>query len=57
VVGAGDNPVIAGWRALIGRGFPFVKRQIVMDPAVAPHAELIAREVRAVFGARIEEWI
>jgi lipopolysaccharide biosynthesis protein len=57
VVDAGDNPVIAGWRALIERGFPFIKRQIVTEPAVAPRGELIAREVQAVFGARIEEWI
>ncbi|HET6208918.1 MAG TPA: rhamnan synthesis F family protein [Jatrophihabitans sp.] len=57
VVDAGDNPVIAGWHALIERGFPFVKRQIVNDPEVAPHGELIAREVQAIFGVRLEDWI
>jgi lipopolysaccharide biosynthesis protein len=57
VVDAGSNPVIAGWRALIARGFPFIKRQIVTDPALAPRGELIAREVQAIFGARIDEWI
>jgi lipopolysaccharide biosynthesis protein len=57
VVSAGQNPVIAGWRPLIQQGFPFVKRQIVNEPELAPHGELIAREVLAVFGARIEEWI
>lgn len=57
VVSAGENPVIAGWRKLLDLGFPFVKRQIVTDPTVAPHSELIAREVAAVFGARLDEWI
>ncbi|MGI8666713.1 MAG: rhamnan synthesis F family protein [Jatrophihabitans sp.] len=57
VVSAGENPVIAGWRQLIELGFPFVKRQIVADPSLAPRGELIAREVQAVFGARIDEWI
>lgn len=57
VVSAGQNPVIAGWRPLIRQGFPFIKRQIVNEPELAPHGELIADEVLAVFGARIEEWI
>jgi lipopolysaccharide biosynthesis protein len=57
VVDAGDNPVIAGWHALIERGFPFIKRQIVNEPEIAPHGGLIAREVQAIFGVRLEDWI
>lgn len=57
VVDAGDNPVIAGWHGLIQRGFPFIKRQIVNEPEVAPHGGLIAREVRRIFGATLEDWI
>ncbi len=57
VVDAGDNPVIAGWHGLIERGFPFIKRQIVNEPEIAPHGELIAREVQAIFGATLEDWI
>ncbi len=57
VVGAGQNPVIAGWRQLLELGFPFVKRQILSDPTVAPRSEQVAGVVEAVFGARIEDWI
>ncbi|MFN2518005.1 MAG: rhamnan synthesis F family protein [Jatrophihabitantaceae bacterium] len=57
VVPAGDNPVIRGWWRLLERGFPFVKREILRNPAVAPRAEWVSREVAAVFGQRIEEWV
>lgn len=57
LVPPGDNPVIKGWWRLIERGFPFVKREIVRDPAVAPRSEWVAREVQAVFGQRIEDWM
>ncbi len=57
VVPAGDNPVIRGWWRLLERGFPFVKREILRDPDVAPRADWVSREVAAVFGQRIEEWV
>ena len=57
VVPAGENPVIKGWWRLIERGFPFVKLEILRNPQVAPRAEWVAREVAAVFGERIEDWI
>jgi lipopolysaccharide biosynthesis protein len=57
VVPPGDNPVIKGWWRLLERGFPFVKREIVRDPAVAPRSEWVAREVQAVFGQHIEDWM
>lgn len=57
VVPSGFNPVIAGWRKLLDRGFPFVKREIVRDPSVAPDGEMVAREIHARFGERIEDWI
>jgi hypothetical protein len=57
VVSGGDNPVIAGWWRLLEQGYPFVKREIVRNPQVAPRAEWVAREVAAVFGERLEEWI
>lgn len=57
VVPPGFNPVIAGWRKLLERGFPFVKREIVRDPAVAPDGAAVAREIEARFGERIEDWI
>jgi hypothetical protein len=57
VVAPGDNPVIRGWRPLLDLGFPFVKREIVREPAVAPHGELVAREVRSMFGVDLEDWV
>ncbi|MCW2645077.1 MAG: hypothetical protein QOG22_3130 [Pseudonocardiales bacterium] len=57
VVPAGENPVIKGWWRLLERGFPFVKREILRNPEVAPRSEWVSREVAAVFGERIEEWI
>jgi lipopolysaccharide biosynthesis protein len=57
IVRSGDNPVISGWWPLLERGFPFVKREIVRDPTVAPRGEWIAREVEAVFGTHLEQWI
>jgi lipopolysaccharide biosynthesis protein len=53
----GDNPVIIAWWKLLERGYPFVKREIIRDPSVAPRAEWVAREVEAVFGQHVEDWI
>jgi lipopolysaccharide biosynthesis protein len=57
VVPYGENPVIKGWWKLLERGYPFVKREIVREPKLAPRGEWIAREVEAVFGEHIHEWI
>ncbi len=57
LVPAGQNPVIRAWWKLIELGFPFVKREIVTNPTVAPRSEWVAREVRACFGVEIDEWI
>jgi lipopolysaccharide biosynthesis protein len=57
VVPTGENPVIKGWWRLLERGFPFVKREILRNPEVAPRAEWVSREVAAVFGERVEDWI
>lgn len=55
-VGSGENPVIRGWWKLIEAGFPFVKREIVTNPSVAPRAEWVRREVMARFGTDINDW-
>ena len=57
VVGPGENPVIKGWSELLARGFPFVKREIVREPAVAPRSRFVASEVAALYGATLEEWL
>lgn len=57
VVPAGENPVIRGWRELLDRGFPFVKREILRSPEVAPAGESMPRTVRGLFGVEVEEWV
>jgi hypothetical protein len=56
-VPAGENPVIRGWWRLLDRGFPFVKRQIITEPAVAPRSDLVFRDVQAHFGVNLAEWL
>lgn len=57
VVAAGDNPVIRGWWRLLERGFPFVKREILRRPDVAPHGDRVGRQVAAMFGQDIGDWV
>lgn len=57
VVDPADNPTIAGWQVLLDRGLPFVKREIVRSPGLAPGGELIASEVRRRFGTEIDQWL
>lgn len=57
VVTAGDNPTIAGWRRLLDRGIPFVKREIVRSPGLAPGGDQIGVEIRRRYGVDIEEWV
>ena len=57
VVPRGENPVIRGWLPLLGQGFPFVKREIVRNPEVAPRANAVEREVLARSGTPLPEWL
>jgi len=56
-VNAGENPTIRGWEKLLECGFPFVKREIVRTPEVAPRGNQVARVVRQKIGVDIEEWL
>jgi lipopolysaccharide biosynthesis protein len=57
VVGEGQNPTIVGWRRLLDRGFPFVKRELLRRPGVAPDGALVRQEIRQRFGVEIDEWV
>lgn len=57
VVDPADNPTIAGWRTLLDRGWPFVKREIVRSPELAPDGTTIPDELRARFGVDVATWI
>jgi lipopolysaccharide biosynthesis protein len=57
VVEAGQNPVIVGWRRLLEQGFPFLKREILRDPSVAPAGETAPAVVKHLLGIDINDWV
>ena len=57
VVDKGLNPTILGWQRLLEIGFPFVKRQILRTPEVAPNADQVPNVVRRLYGAEVREWL
>ena len=52
-----DNPTLIGWRRLLDLGFPFVKRQVLLDPGVCPDGHLVRDELRRRFGIDVDEWL
>lgn len=57
VVAPGDNPTIAGWRTLLERGFPFVKRELIRNPGLVPDGATIGQVVADRFGTCLQEWL
>lgn len=57
VVDWGDNPTILGWRALLDRGVPLVKRELARSPGLAPDGDDVPGEVWRRYGEKIEEWL
>ena len=57
VVEPGENPVIIGWRRLLERGFPFLKREILRDPSVAPDGESAPAVVEELTGCVVADWV
>lgn len=57
VVADGENPTILGWRGLLDRGFPFVKRELLLRPHVAPDAADVRGELQRRFGVDVDEWL
>jgi lipopolysaccharide biosynthesis protein len=57
VVRDGENPTIIGWRRLFDVGFPFVKRQLLREPEVAPDGSKVREEVQRVFGVNVDQWV
>lgn len=52
-----ENPTIKGWRQLLDAGFPFVKRELVRRPDLAPQGEQVWRVLKRKYDADIEEWL
>jgi lipopolysaccharide biosynthesis protein len=57
LVREGENPTIIGWRALLDRGVPFVKRQLVNQPEVAPDSDQVRPEVQRRFATDVDDWL
>lgn len=58
VVAEGFNPTSFGWRRLLAHGFPFVKREMVLNPPeLIPDAGDVGAVVRERFGADVQEWV
>lgn len=57
IVEPGENPVITGWRALLDRGVPLVKRELLRAPSVAVDASEIPAEVRERYGVEVSQWL
>ena len=57
VVEDGLNPTIRGWRGLLELGFPFLKREILRTPEVAPDGDQAPDVVRRMFGVEVKDWL
>lgn len=57
VVTDGLNPTIYGWRALLDAGVPFVKRELLNHPDLAPDGHRIAAVIAHRYRSDVAEWI
>jgi lipopolysaccharide biosynthesis protein len=57
VVQDGLNPTISGWRGLLELGFPFLKREILRRPEVAPGGDQAPDVVGRMFGVNVKDWL
>jgi lipopolysaccharide biosynthesis protein len=57
VVFDGENPTISGWRQLLDKGFPFVKRELIAKSRFASLRPEIVEHVRDTYGIDPTEWI
>jgi lipopolysaccharide biosynthesis protein len=57
VVGEGLNPTIIGWRALLDAGVPFVKRELVRNPHLAPDGGRLTAVVADRHGTNVADWL
>ena len=57
VVDAGENPSIVGWRRLLELGFPFVKRELLVDPDKVNDGKDVPATVQERFDINPLEWL
>lgn len=57
VVRAGLNPTILGWERLLDAGVPFVKRELVRFPHLAPDGHRLPEVVSERYGTDVSAWL
>ncbi|GAA2242213.1 rhamnan synthesis F family protein [Herbiconiux moechotypicola] len=57
VVHYSQNPTISGWRGLLDLGFPFVKRELVTNPALVPDGGQLPGVVEEMYGVDPRDWV
>lgn len=57
VVDFGQNPTIVGWERLLELGFPFIKRELLTNPAIVENGHRVAPFVQEKFGIDPHEWL
>ena len=57
VVEGTDNPTLHGWRRLLERGFPFVKRRVIREPERWSPDEPVEDILRQRFGVDVSAWV
>lgn len=50
------NPTIHGWRKLLDVGVPFVKRELLRRPELAPDGYLVRRVLDDEYGVDVDAW-
>lgn len=53
----GQNPAIIGWKRLLDLGFPFVKRELVTNPAIVSNGHRVPGAVMAIYGEDPRTWL
>lgn len=57
VVAPTENPTVEGWKRLIELGFPFVKRQLLVNPEIVADGSTIPSFIESTFGTDPREWL
>ena len=57
VVDYGQNPSVSGWSKLLELGFPFVKRELIVNPSLVPDGYRIVSSLESRFGVDPRMWV
>ena len=52
-----ENPTMQGWRDLLRLGFPFIKRELLTNPAVVTDGGDVPSEVESRYGTDPRDWL